>query len=707
MKPTKESSFSQTIIYTQILGTKTLLVVDSNMTLRYLDIDTLDVLDEQKINIYHERHSSKLVSFSSEGNFFALIDKEYKCSKLYDKKANRVIAKVDRHQGEVSCVAIDPKDRYMFSCGDDGITYAVDIKSAQLSFTLPPHKDFVTDIAFSKDAKYVATSSYDKNISIYNLAIMAPKDKLKAHSAPVLKVEFLDNHRLFSLDKKNSAIVWDINSSKVIARLKGIHDEVTSVVVTNNGRFLFLGTKLGYILVYDLFNYEQISKKYIKLSAAITSLSFDELKNSLIICTDGGELLFYNIFYKEESLDKAVEEKNYAPLASYIRENPLLKYTKTYRIFENLWEKTVQRAKLLLQNSEKEKAVRLFDDFTVIASKNQKMQKLILEYAEYDKFLAFIKSRKFALAYALAQLYPLYKQTRVYRSMEEEWKKDFELAKKYMLDKKLSSKANEILAPYRGVSEKTALIQEFMLNLNTHKRFKDAIASRKFKLAFDILKQNPSLKECPEYKALVNYSDNLYMKAELMMGNQDLNAALKIFRVLLDFEDFKNEAREAIAEIEAKQRFFSAVKDENSSLAYNIMDEFCILKESQEGKKLQSLWESNLQKADKYAENLDVNSAKKVLANYMNVKSKNVEIANIFSKIYIKQLHEALKENIEQRNIEIGIKNYILYFGLTEQIENYFEAFKVKFLNSKLNIKSQKQGSIESWRPSMIVNNIL
>ncbi|MFA7610865.1 MAG: hypothetical protein WCY51_05170, partial [Sulfurimonas sp.] len=228
MKPTKESSFSQTIIYTQILGTKTLLAVDSNMTLRYLDIDTLDVLDEQKINIYHERHSSKLVSFSSEGNFFALIDKEYKCSKLYDKKANRVIAKVDRHQGEVSCVAIDPKDRYMFSCGDDGITYAVDIKSAQLSFTLPPHKDFVTDIAFSKDAKYVATSSYDKNISIYNLAIMAPKDKLKAHSAPVLKVEFLDNHRLFSLDKKNSAIVWDINSSKVIARLKGIHDEATS-----------------------------------------------------------------------------------------------------------------------------------------------------------------------------------------------------------------------------------------------------------------------------------------------------------------------------------------------------------------------------------------------------------------------------------------------------------------------------------------------
>ena len=707
MKPIKKSSFSSAIIYIQILDAETLLTVDALTAVKYLDIDDLRLIDEFKIDVEHLRYGSKTVSFSSDAKYFALIDKEYKRSMLYETKGKKLLTTIERHQGEVSCVAIEPLGRYMFSCGDDGIIYGIDIKSAQLSFTLPSHKDFVTDIAFSEDGKYVATSGYDKNISLYNLAMMTSQAKLKAHSAPVMKLLFLGEGRLFSLDKKSGAIVWEINSAKVIARLKEIHDEVVSLCVGSKNRFLFLGTKLGYVIVYDLNSYELISKKYIKLSDAITSLMFDESREELIVGSSNGELLVYDIFEHEERLRDMIEQKKYAHITSSIKTNPILAYTKSYRTFEALWEKTLQRAKLLLENSEKAKAEGLFKEFLVIASKKQQTQKLMSEYSEYEKFLSYVKAQKLSLAYGLANIHPLYKETKVYKSMEAQWERDFALAKKYMLDQKSSHKTQEILAPYRGISEKSAMIQELVQNVNVYKRFREAISNRKFKLAFEMVKQGEFLKEYPEYRALINYSDTLYMKAQVMLGNGDSNSALQIFRILLDFDDFRDEAKESISKIEAKRKFFSALKEKNIALAYTIMDEFEELKESQDGRVLNAQWEEDLEIAKSFALHADIDAAKGILEKYMNIKSKSRDVANVFSKAHITQLYRALDKNIDQKSVENGIKNYMLYYGLTRRIEGFFEDFKVKFPNSKININSQKQGSIESWRPSMIVESIL
>jgi len=112
---------------------------------------------------------------------------------------------------------------------------------------------------------------------------MTPSHKLKAHSDPVTKMTFIGQNRLFSVDKQNSSIIWDICSAKVLARLEGVHDDVTQVVTAEDNKFLFLGTALGYIIVYDLKTYEQISKKYIKLKSTITNLIFDEENKHLIV----------------------------------------------------------------------------------------------------------------------------------------------------------------------------------------------------------------------------------------------------------------------------------------------------------------------------------------------------------------------------------------------------------------------------------------
>ncbi len=707
MKAIRTKNFKEPIILIKILNDDSLLVVDAQTTVRFLEKNSLELLNGFKGKINHLRYKTNVVSFSNDGAYFVSLSADCKESKLYDSKTKKNIAKVNRHHGEVSCVGIDPLARYMFSCGDDGKTFAIDIKSGKLAFTLPIHIDTINDIAFSKNAQWIATASYDRKIQLFNLSIMTPKQQLKAHSSPIIKLEFLSKQRLCSIDKKNSAIIWNINSGKVLHRLQGIHDDVTQVTVGSDNKFLFIGTSLGYVLVYELETYELLDKKYIKLRSTITAIYFDESTHELIIGTDDGDVLFYDIYYGEKFLKELLQQRDLVSIQTHVDTNPLLKYTQVYTLVSNLWEKTFAKAKLYLQNNDTASAISLFKIFKNIPAKNKIMQKTIQEYSEFGKFTLLVKQGKLPLAYGLANLHPLYKETKIYKSLELQWKKSFTAAQKYALDPKGADKAKELLAPYRGISEKTKLIQDLLTQGEVYKRFKIAIGQKDFKIAHELIKQHKFLMEFSEYDSLMNYADTLYIKSQELIKKSDTHTAIKMLRILLDFSDFENEAKELILDIESKQKFFNAIKEKDIILAYNLLSISEDLQETDDGARLQEQWNLDLGKANALAVKGNIDEIEAVMKLYMNISSKYMALGSIFGWAYMVQLENAIRQKKPQAAIENGIKNYILCFGVQNQIENFFKIFKKYYKNSKLNLELQTKGSLSMWRPSMIVNSIL
>ncbi len=707
MNPIKEKNIREAIILIQKLDDGSLLVVDAKTTIRYLNIETLEVLNGFKANINHLRYKTNVVAFSNDGKYFSSLTSDCKESRVYSTVTKTAVAKVNRHHGEVSCVGIDPSGRYMFSCGDDGKTFALDIKSGKLAFTLPVHVDTVNDIVFSKNGNWIATASYDRKVSIFNLSMMTPKHKLKGHSSPVIKVKFLNKHRILSIDKTSSAIIWNIYSGKVVARLQGIHDDVTQVVTDDEDKFLFVGTALGYVLVYDLNTYEQLSKKYIKLKSQITAMEFNVDTNNLIIGTENGDLLFFNIYEGEDVLKELLRKKEFEEIQKQADVNPLLAYTKIFDLVSNLWENTLAKAKISLQNGDKKTAILLFKAFKNIPAKNRIMQKVILEYADFDKFVLLAKQGKMPLAYGLANQHPMYKESKIYKSLEARWKKAFVMAQKYSLDPKGSDKAKEILAPYRGISEKTMLIQELLTQGEVYKRFRVAIGQKDFKIAFELIKQHPFLMEFPEYVTIMNYADTLYIKSQEFINNGDTHSAIKMLRILADFDDFKVEVKELMLDIETKQKFFNSITDEDLVLSYNLLALSEELLETKDGKRLQQQWNEDLSKANSYAVEGDVAAIKKTLAVYMKISSKYMSLASVFGWCYMVQLENAVKKKADKAAVEEGIKNYILSFGIQDQIESFFNIFMKYYPDSKLNLDLLTKGSLSMWRPSMIVNSIL
>ena len=707
MDAIKKSNFKQAIIYTKVLDDDTLVVIDENTAIRFVNIENLSTNSGFKASITHGRYSSNIVYFSHDAKYFISCTADAREAKLYNTDTRKNIAKVDRNQGEVSCVAIDPKSRYMFSGGDDGKTFVVDIKSGKLVFTLPNHVDTITDIVFTSNAQWVATASYDRNISLFNLAMMTPKFRLKAHSAPIIKLLFLNDFRLFSIDKNNGAIIWNIQTGKVITRLSGIHDDVTQVTKSCDGKFLFLGTKLGYVLVYELENYQLIAGRYIKLKDSITSLNFYDKYEHLIIGTKNGDVLKYNIYNGEKYIIELLKEKKYDQIEEYVEDNPLLKYTKSYEMLDVLWKRTVCKAKEFLGNSDKEKALALFDSFKNVPIKNQLIQKLMKEYIEFDKFVILVKNNKLALAYGLAAKYPAYKDSELYVSIEQGWRKSFAQAQKCLLDPGLAQKAKDILAPYRGITEKAKTIHELLINIDIYKVFRTYVSKKDFKMAFNLIDKNQFLLESAEYTAIMEYADKLYIMSHELLEKGDTHSAIKLLKILEDFPDYEQEAKEILVDAQNREKFFDAIEDGNIMEAYDILSKSDYLLDTDDGKKLIDLWDDDLEVANAYAVKGDVQGIETVLEKYVNISSKHMSLATVFAWCYISQLENAIKQKKDKAILEKGIKNYLFYFGLQEQMLSFFEIFKKYYPNSILDLEHQKKGSFAMWKPLMIVDSIL
>lgn len=707
MEVIKSKGLEKAIILLKILDNQRLLVVDKETTVRFLDKKELTILDGFKANIHHEYYKTNVVAFSNDAALFSVVSGSRKESKLYNAKTKKLLAQVDRHHGEVSCVGIDPLNRYMFSCGDDEKSFAIDIKSGKLVFTLPLHIDTVNDIAFSKNGNWVATCSYDRKISIFSLVTMTPKDKLSVHTGPVVKVRFISKSRLVSADKNSSAIVWNIHTGKVIERLQGIHDDVLQMVTSKDDKFLFLGTALGYVLLYDLDTYELLSPRYIKISSPITAMEFDDENHTLIIGSEDGSIFMYNIYKGEEKLREMLKNKEFESIQKEGENNPILLYTEVYKLSNNFWEITLQKATLALQNGNQDKANLLFKNFKNVPLKNRIIQKVIADYAEFDKFAKFAKEGKLALAYSLANTFPIYKDSKIYLALEDRWKKTFKQAQKYILDPKGAPKAQEIFKPYRGISEKTKLIQELLSQAEVYKRFRVAIGQKEFAICFELIKQHKFLKELPEYEVLMNYADTLYIKSQEFINDGNTHSAVKMLRILSVFDDFKTEVKELMADIEAKQKFFNAIEADDNATAYNMMALSEDLEETPDGKKLQEQWYQDQATANEFAVYGNAKGIQKILAPYMQISSKYAAIGTIFAWCYMVQLEDKARENANQVEIENGIKNFMLNFGLQDQIENFHIQFKAKYPATKLSLEHLTKGSMSMWRPSMIIDSIL
>ena len=119
--------------------------------------------------------------------------------------------------------------------------------------TFKGYTDDVTSVSFSPDGHYLASSSYDKSIRVWDLRSQNKPRLLKGHTHYVTSVSFSPHGRyLASGGEDNSVRVWDVECGCERWQLQGHTDKVTSVSFSPDGRYLASGGEDNSVRVWDV-----------------------------------------------------------------------------------------------------------------------------------------------------------------------------------------------------------------------------------------------------------------------------------------------------------------------------------------------------------------------------------------------------------------------------------------------------------------------
>lgn len=701
----KSFNIKRPILLLKTLANNNFSIIDSHNALRIIDSQTYSVVGGFKTSIEHERLIGSHVDVSVDGKYSISILPGTNKAALFSTVKKELLYKVGRHQGEIESVAIDPESRYCVTCGQDGKAFLWVLKTARLAFSLPSHSDFITTIAFEENGQWVATGSYDRAINVMNLSTMKNPLRLVGHTSAIVKIIFLAELQLISVDKEGSLIVWDLRNGKLIKRLTKMNDDVTTMTLSCDKRFVFVGTKLGYVGLYDMQSMEQIKHRYIKENESISSIAFLDDPYRLVIGTIEGNVQVYSLFGNEAENMRLLRERSYKAFYDLLEENPLLLYSKPYELVERIWADTLNKARAHLEKNERAKAKELLDMFAGIPKKNALISQFIHAYEKYAQFQTYVKEGRYSLAYALARQYTAFQDSEPYRLMETRWKKSFAKAQELILQPNGDEQARQLLSPYRGISDKTALIQQMFEQRRMYDYFKKVITDRNFVKFFELIKIHPFLKEFNEYTAVMDFADKLYIQSQQAYMKGDYVTARKGCDILSAFPDYAAEAQEMQDTIKAKRLFYDAIASNNLVNAFSYLSTYPLLYETPEAQVLERQWNGILDQAQRFAAKGMAVEMMGVFEPYHTIRDKYVAMAAVAAQAYCVQLENKLRSRAPQDEIEYGIRHYVEIFGIDEAITQIVDLFKSRY-ESKLDLEMLKQGSFETWTPSIRVEEI-
>ncbi len=518
-------------------------VVDSYSAVSYADLRSYKRARGLAIGIDQEGCTGNRVDLDRTGQLCAVADRTERKVFLYNVQTKRRLHIFDRHKGASESVAFDAKSRYLATGGEDGKVFVRSIRSGKLVMTLPPHSDYVSAIAFSEGFESIASGSLDRSIHLLHIGTQRAASRLIGHRNSVIDLLFLGSSRLLSVGKEGELIIWDVHKAVVLKRLEKMNDEITSICTTSDHKALFVGTRLGYIALYDLRESVLMSRTYCKASSTVCSLAYSQKHQTLAAGTLDGDVFLYKLFGDEQLLGHYLETKEYEKFYLALEANPMLHLSDLYLQAEAAWKSAMSEAERLLSEGRRAGAKRLLGPFEAIKGKRTEIEALFRDQEEYALFKRHIDEQRYSLAYAMLVHHPDFRTSAAYFEAEMTWQRVFKRAQELFEMRRDEEEASAALAPFRGISEKSVKIRALFDENRRLLFFEDLKAKQEYRKLFELVKNHPSLKEHRSYKALLEYADKLYIQIQRSYAQREMSRVRRLCEILLDFPDYKEDVK--------------------------------------------------------------------------------------------------------------------------------------------------------------------
>ncbi len=475
------------------------------------------------------------------------------------------------------------------------------------------------------------------------------KLKLNSNNPNEKSTKFSKNYKYLAITNKNIVYLFDLEQKKFIYKIENKFD-VLSVGIDKKNRYLAVGDIDGEIFLHNIDIKKQLAL-ICKHKDFISDIDFLENSNELIAGSYDKAILFVNsiTFKKKERYSHIKKIKKVQESSFIVSCDEISDVVK--------WD--------VLKLSEKDR-VDFYQDFrdfyidkeilVVLTSKKIILYDLENEVILNDKFIEIENGNKIA-----------------------------------------------VFQNYLIVSLEDGNIYYFDL-FEDEVNLLDFILKEDLRSAYNLIDKNPFLKRSRAYERLQRFIELKIKEAKKIFEIDPIRGAASLQK-LLEVPFLREKIQEIINHYSNLVKFKKAVINNNFSLAYELVNNYPLLKETKYYILLEKKWELTFEKALNLLKEGKTEEAKKLLIPFMSIPSK-FELINTLLNRY--ELITLLKEKLSKRDFKgffilveehPELKETKEYKTIIEYANRLYQKAK-EFLKNEQIDKVKKIASILSQMPS-------
>jgi WD40 repeat protein len=157
------------------------------------------------------------------------------------------------HAGRVTACAFSSDERLVATASWDRTARVWSTETGELLATFGGHNAWVSGVAFTPDAQHVLTTAWDGGVRAFTALGGKKEADWTMSAALVTGCAIMPGRRLVSAGVDNLVRVIDLDRPGTAAQmlLRGHRDEITTCVVSPDGRFIVSGSRDRTLIVWD------------------------------------------------------------------------------------------------------------------------------------------------------------------------------------------------------------------------------------------------------------------------------------------------------------------------------------------------------------------------------------------------------------------------------------------------------------------------
>ncbi|MHC4445188.1 MAG: protein kinase domain-containing protein [Planctomycetota bacterium] len=216
--------------------------------------DTSPIRRAQMTAINADPTNLEKIVFSPDGRRFSTgTDSKGGVVQIRDTETGQVLWQSPKHSDGVTNVLFHPDDRRVVTASNDGIIRIWDTLTKQEVLQLRAEQDLLRAIAISPDGKLIAGGIRNGTAKVWNLETGKLLFTLEDSQGGLLSLTFSNDGRLIAGGRGYVTRVWDSRNGKLLKRINtGATWSIWTVVFNPNNKLLYAGSLQGTFYVIDV-----------------------------------------------------------------------------------------------------------------------------------------------------------------------------------------------------------------------------------------------------------------------------------------------------------------------------------------------------------------------------------------------------------------------------------------------------------------------